>query len=57
MIQCVHADHMDITFTQTNFNTQSPLVLKKAGYEEISSSRTLVDRDSSVSIETRLHID
>jgi len=56
-IHCVHSDRMDIIFAQTDFNTRSPLVLNRFDYGENSSSRTLVDRDSSVSIVTRLHFD
>jgi hypothetical protein len=56
-IHCVHSDQMNIIFAQTEFNTRSLLVLNRDGYGENSSSRTLVDRDSSASIVTRLHFD
>jgi len=45
---------MEVPFAQTYFNTQSlHHVLNRVCYEENSSSLTLVDRDSSVSIMTR----
>jgi len=52
-IHFLHPDQMEVTFAQTYFNTQNLHLLNRVCYEENSSSRTLVDRDSSVSIMTR----